>query len=45
MAQRKEIIDMLKKSLKRAGLTYADVARRLKLSEISVKRNFSQKKL
>ncbi len=43
MAQRKEIIDMLKRSLKQKGLTYADIARQLQLSEISVKRNFSQK--
>ncbi len=43
MAQRKEIIDMLKRSLKQKGLTYADVARQLHLSEASVKRNFSHK--
>ncbi len=43
MAQRKEMIDMLKKSLKLAGFTYADVANQLQLSEISIKRNFSQK--
>jgi transcriptional regulator with XRE-family HTH domain len=43
MAQRKEIIDMLKRSLKQKGLTYADIARQLQLSEISIKRNFSHK--
>lgn len=43
MAQRKELIDMLKKSLKLAGITYADVANKLGLSEISIKRNFAQK--
>jgi len=43
MAQRKEMIEMLKKSLKLAGFTYADVANHLQLSEISIKRNFSQK--
>lgn len=43
MAQRKIVIDMLKKSLKQAGITYADVAKHLKLSEISIKRNFANK--
>ena len=43
MGQRKEIIEMLKKSLKQAGLTYADVAGKLRLSEISIKRNFAKK--
>ena len=43
MAQRKEMIDMLKKSLKQAGITYADVANQLQLSEISIKRNFARK--
>jgi transcriptional regulator with XRE-family HTH domain len=43
MAKRKEIVEMLKKSLKANGITYADVAERLGLSEISIKRNFSQK--
>ena len=43
MAQRTEIIDILKRTLKQKGLTYADIARHLQLSEISVKRNFSQK--
>jgi transcriptional regulator with XRE-family HTH domain len=43
VTQRNELIDMLKRSLKQKGLTYADVARQLHLSEISIKRNFSQK--
>ena len=43
MTQSKEIIVMLKKSLKQAGVTYADVANQLQLSEISIKRNFAQK--
>lgn len=42
MAQRKELIDMLKKSLKSAGIKYSDIARHLRLSEISIKRNFSR---
>lgn len=43
MAQRNELIAILKKTLKHKGLTYADVARQLHLSEASVKRNFSKK--
>lgn len=43
MAQRKIVVDMLKKSLKQAGVTYADVAKHLKLSEISIKRNFANR--
>ena len=42
MAQRKELIDTLKKSLKSAGIKYSDIARHLQLSEISIKRNFAQ---
>ena len=42
MAQRKELIEMLKKNLKQAEITYADVAAHLNLSEISIKRNFAQ---
>lgn len=42
MSKRKEIIDILKKSLKQADLTYADVAQHLSLSETSIKRNFAQ---
>lgn len=43
MAQTREIIDTLKKSLKAAGRTYADVAAELGLSEASVKRLFAQR--
>lgn len=39
------LIDVLKKSLRRQGMTYADVARGLRLSESSVKRLFAQKNL
>ena len=41
MAQRKEVIEILKKALKSAGYTYADVAEKLGLSETSIKRNFA----
>jgi len=41
MDRKKEIVEALKKSLKVNGLTYAQVADKLKLSEISIKRNFS----
>jgi transcriptional regulator with XRE-family HTH domain len=43
MAKRKDIVDMLKKALKMHSLTYADVATKLGLSEIAIKRNFSQR--
>ena len=42
MAQTREIITTLKKALKAAGKTYADVAVELGLSEASVKRLFAQ---
>jgi hypothetical protein len=42
MEQRKELIGMLKKSLKSAGIKYSDIAKHLRLSEISIKRNFAQ---
>lgn len=42
MAQRLPIVAELKRALKERGLTYAHVARRLKLSEASVKRLFSR---
>lgn len=45
MAQTSQLIDTLKKLLKRQGKTYADVAERLVLSEASVKRLFSEKNL
>lgn len=37
------IVDSLKRSLKARGLTYADLAERIGMSEASVKRMFSQK--
>jgi len=42
MAQTKQLIDTLKRALKAQGLSYADVANELNLSEASVKRLFSQ---
>ena len=44
MAQTSQLIEALKKALKAHGLTYADTARHLNLSEASVKRLFSQKR-
>lgn len=44
MAQTQQLIAMLKKALKAHGMTYADTARHLNLSEASVKRLFSQKR-
>jgi len=41
MAQTKQLIDALKRTLKAQGLSYADVAKELDLSEASVKRLFS----
>jgi len=45
MAQSDELVDLLKQQLKAAGKTYAQVAEALDLSEASVKRMFSEKKL
>jgi DNA-binding Xre family transcriptional regulator len=45
MSQSTALIDTLKVALRRYSLTYADVGRRLGLSESSVKRMFAQKKL
>ena len=42
MAQTAQLIDVLKQALKARGKTYADVAKRLQLSEASVKRLFSE---
>jgi AraC-like DNA-binding protein len=42
MAQTKQLIDTLKRSLKSHGLSYADVASQLSLSEASVKRLFAE---
>ena len=41
MAQRTQIVAELKRALRARGLTYADVARHLELSEASVKRLFA----
>lgn len=43
MSQTAELVNTLKRALKSQGLTYADVARQLDLSEGSVKRLFSEK--
>lgn len=43
MAQTQQLIDALKRTLKAHGLTYADVAKQLHLSEANVKRLFSKK--
>jgi len=45
MSQAILLVDTLKKELRQRGLTYATVARTLRLSESSVKRLFSQKDL
>ena len=45
MSQTSRIHTVLKRSLRAAGLTYADVARHLELSEASVKRLFAQESL
>jgi transcriptional regulator with XRE-family HTH domain len=44
MAQTQQLITALKRTLKAHGLTYADVAERLDLSEASVKRLFAQQR-
>ncbi len=44
MAQTLQLIDALKRSLKAHGLTYADVARHLQLSEANVKRLFAKRR-
>ncbi|MEJ2618818.1 MAG: helix-turn-helix transcriptional regulator [Candidatus Thiodiazotropha sp.] len=44
MAQTLQLIDTLKRSLKAHGLTYADVARYLNLSEANVKRLFAKRR-
>jgi DNA-binding Xre family transcriptional regulator len=43
MAQTQQLIDALKRTLKAHGLTYADVAKELQLSEANIKRLFSKK--
>jgi transcriptional regulator with XRE-family HTH domain len=42
MSQTNQLVGTLKRQLKAQGLTYADVAAHLRLSEASVKRQFSQ---
>lgn len=42
MAQSKQLVETLKKELRASGITYLDVAKKLKLSEASVKRLFSE---
>jgi transcriptional regulator with XRE-family HTH domain len=44
MAQTSALIDTLKQALKQHGLTYAEVARRLGMSEANVKRMFAAKR-
>jgi len=45
MAQTAALVDQLKKSLRQAGKTYADVATHLDVSEATVKRMFARKNL
>ncbi|MGH8222626.1 MAG: XRE family transcriptional regulator [Woeseiaceae bacterium] len=44
MPQTAALVDELKRALRRAGVTYRDVAAQLRLSEASVKRLFSQRR-
>ncbi|MET0068524.1 MAG: helix-turn-helix transcriptional regulator [Candidatus Thiodiazotropha sp.] len=44
MAQTQQLIDALKRTLKAHGLTYADVASHLQLSEANVKRLFAKRR-
>lgn len=43
MAQSLHLINTLKKALKGHGLTYADIAKKINMSEASIKRMFSEK--
>ena len=43
MAQSLHLINTLKKALKAHGLTYADIAKKINMSEASIKRMFSEK--
>jgi transcriptional regulator with XRE-family HTH domain len=43
MAQTLHLINTLKKALKGHGLTYADIAKKINMSEASIKRMFSEK--
>ena len=44
MAHTAALVDVLKRELKARGVTYADLARQLRLSEASVKRMFSRRR-
>jgi transcriptional regulator with XRE-family HTH domain len=43
MAQSTALVDVLKRELRARGVTYAQVARKLRLSEASIKRMFSKR--
>lgn len=43
MAQATDVVEALKRELKARGLTYAEIARRIQMSEASVKRMFSER--
>lgn len=43
MAQTNKLIEALKRALKAKGITYADIAQQLKLSESSIKRLFAER--
>jgi DNA-binding Xre family transcriptional regulator len=45
MTQTAALIDTLKQTLRRQGLTYAEIARRLAMSEANVKRMFAAKRI
>ncbi|TAG80629.1 MAG: XRE family transcriptional regulator [Betaproteobacteria bacterium] len=45
MATSTDLIDALKRELKAANVTYADLAKKIKMSESSVKRMFSQREM
>lgn len=45
MAQIQPLLGTLKKALKAHGLTYADIARHLELTEVSIKRLFSEQNI
>ncbi len=45
MSGSSELIDVLKRELKSANLTYADLAKKIKMSESSVKRMFSHREM
>lgn len=45
MATTSDLVDALKRELKSAAFTYADLAKKIKMSESSVKRMFSQREM